>query len=176
MANEGNQNALGNDGGRPTKFESQFCEQVFKLCLLGATDKEIANFFEVSEATITNWKQYYPEFLASIKEGKLKADANVANSLYKRAIGFEYDEITWERIDSKENLALDETGEMVKQDAFRKKIVTKCFPGDIAAQNIWLKNRRSKRKVDEGAIGWADKVETEHSGNINLTNEPVKFE
>lgn len=32
--------------GRPTKYRPEFAEQARKLCLLGATDKELADFFE----------------------------------------------------------------------------------------------------------------------------------
>jgi hypothetical protein len=38
---------------------------------------ELAQFFEVSEATITNWKTDHPDFLQSIKKGKDEADARV---------------------------------------------------------------------------------------------------
>lgn len=55
--------------GAPTKYDEVFNEQVYKLCLLGAIDKEIAEFFNVCEATINNWKIEYPEFLESIKKG-----------------------------------------------------------------------------------------------------------
>ena len=43
-----------------------YAEQARKLCLLG-TDAELADFFEVSESTINNWKFDYPEFSESIK-------------------------------------------------------------------------------------------------------------
>lgn len=52
---------------RPTKYQEAYAEQARKLCLLGYTDAELADFFEVSEATINNWKLEYPEFLESIK-------------------------------------------------------------------------------------------------------------
>lgn len=52
---------------RPTKYQEAYAEQARKLCLLGCTDAELADFFEVSEATINNWKLEYPEFLESIK-------------------------------------------------------------------------------------------------------------
>jgi hypothetical protein len=52
---------------------------------LGATDEEIAEAFDVSGATIKNWKSDYPEFLASITQGKVEADARVAESTFKLA-------------------------------------------------------------------------------------------
>lgn len=147
-----------NKSGAPSKYKQEYCEQVFKLCLLGATDKEIADFFNVKESTINNWKVYHPEFLESIKKGKLNADAEVANSLYKRALGFEYDEITYEKINIDVDGIEEATDEDIKTEAYKKKIVSKMIVPDVAAQNIWLKNRRGK--VAKQAQRWADKVET----------------
>jgi hypothetical protein len=48
----GNQRALGNDGGRPTLFRPEFVDQVRKLCQLGATDVEVARFFEAATSTL----------------------------------------------------------------------------------------------------------------------------
>jgi hypothetical protein len=31
--------------GRPTKFCDEMCQQAWKLCLLGATDAQMADFF-----------------------------------------------------------------------------------------------------------------------------------
>lgn len=73
--------------GRPTDYRPEYCEQAEKLCLLGHTDRELAEFFEVVEATIYNWKNEHPEFLEAIKRGKQVADANVAQAMYKNACG-----------------------------------------------------------------------------------------
>ena len=73
--------------GQPTKYKEEYNEQVTKLCLLGATDEELASFFNVVVATIYNWKNQEPTFLEAIKEGKEEADAAVAHSLYQKAIG-----------------------------------------------------------------------------------------
>lgn len=128
-------------GGRPTKYKKEYNEQVFKLALLGATDKEIANFFNVKEQTINNWKKSEPEFFESLKKGKLEADANVAESLYKRALGYSYEE-------KREEKKGDKT--------ISKTITKKEVPADIAAINIWLKNRRSKVDNSKG-VKWVDK-------------------
>jgi RNA polymerase-interacting CarD/CdnL/TRCF family regulator len=79
--------------GRPTKYNEKYPNQAYKLCLLGATDEELANFFEVCEDTINEWKNVHDEFSVSIKKGKINADANVANSLYKRALGYKHDAV-----------------------------------------------------------------------------------
>ena len=75
--------------GRPTKYKPEYAEQAYKLCLLGAIDADMADFFNVEVSTLNNWKSEFPEFLESIKKGKMLADANVASRLYQRAMGYE---------------------------------------------------------------------------------------
>lgn len=41
---------------RPSKFKEIFVSQAEKLCKLGATDIEVADFFEVDVRTIYRWK------------------------------------------------------------------------------------------------------------------------
>ncbi len=150
--------------GRPTDYKEEYCEQVEKLCKLGATDKEIADFFDVVESTINEWKLKHPEFSESIKKGKLVADAEVAHSLHKRAVGYQFREVTYEKIGAKEETIEvgDEGMESIEAEQFKKKVVIKEVPPDVAAQNIWLKNRRGK--VSEGAQRWADKHELTGEG------------
>ena len=64
---------------RPTKYQEAYAEQARKLCLLGYTDAELADFFEVSESPINKWKLDYPEFSESIKKGKAVADAEAVS-------------------------------------------------------------------------------------------------
>src|SRR4051812_27917784 len=75
--------------GRPSTYRPEFAAQATKLCLLGATDEELASFFGVRRATIANWKKRQPDFIDAIKNGKSGADANIAASLYRRGIGYE---------------------------------------------------------------------------------------
>ena len=77
--------------GRPSDYRDEFPELAYKLCLLGAIDRELADFFEVSEQTINAWKEAHPEFLESLKRGKRYADANVADRLYRRATGYSHE-------------------------------------------------------------------------------------
>lgn len=124
-------------GGRPTKYNKQNCEQARKLCLLGYTDKQLADFFEVDEATINRWKIKYPEFCESIKKGKVIADGEVADSLFHRAKGYSH----------KDTHISNYQGEITKTD------ITKHYPPDTAAAFIWLKNRAS----------WKDRQDINHS-------------
>jgi predicted transcriptional regulator len=83
----------GEGGGRPTKYEVRFNRLAYKLSLLGASDKEIADSLEVSEATLYLWKNTYPKFSEAIKNGKEKADSAIAESLYKRANGYSHKDV-----------------------------------------------------------------------------------
>jgi len=151
--------------GRPSLYKKEYNEQVFKLCLLCATDNEIANFFNVEPSTINNWKKDYPEFLESIKEGKIQADANVAKSLYRKAVGYEIEE-------EEAKVVSQGNGQGSKIEIVK---VKKYYAPDTAALSIWLKNRRGKIKdVDDsgqetGGHKWADKQE------IDLTNAGKAF-
>ena len=128
--------------GRPSAYKPEYADQAFKLCLLGADDKRLADFFNVSEQTINAWKKAYPDFLEAIKRGKEEADAEVAASLYRRARGYTYEEKTIE-------------------DGKVTKVVVKEVAPDTGAAMAWLKNRQPQN--------WRDKHEIEHSGGVKQT-------
>ncbi len=127
--------------GAPTKYQPAYAEQARKLCLLGYTDVQLADFFEVSESSIHKWKHDFPEFSESIKKGKDVADAEVAASLYQRALGYSHDAVK----------IIASQGVIYREDYIEH------YPPDATSAIFWLKNRQSK--------SWRDKVETaiEHS-------------
>lgn len=143
-APQGNKNAIGNKGGgRKTDYQKTFATMAYKLAMLGATDKEFADFFEVSESTVNSWKKKHIEFSKALKKGKAIVDAEVVMKLYKRANGYKYDEVSYEKIlfdaDDKEN---------IKTKAYRKRIITKEVAPDVTAQIFWLKNRQKDKWKD----------------------------
>lgn len=121
--------------GRPPKYHDKVPEQALKLCRLGATDKELADFFGVKEATINQWKLDHPAFSDSLKEGKYLADAEVASKLFKRATGYSHPE---------DKIFNDNGSAMVVP-------TMKHYPPDTTACIFWLKNRQPAK--------WRDKVE-----------------
>lgn len=76
-------------GGRPSKYREEFPSMAFKYCLLGADNKMLARLFGVVESTIDKWIAEIPEFSGAVKDGRVEADANVANSLYFKAKGYQ---------------------------------------------------------------------------------------
>lgn len=133
--------------GRPSKYKEEFNEQARKLCLMGAVDAELADFFEVAVDTISEWKNVHPEFSASIKQGKMQADSNVADRLYQRAMGYEHPEVHISNYQ----------GEITKTP------ITKIYAPDPAAAIFWLKNRQRGK--------WRDKIDHEVGG---VDGAPIK--
>ncbi len=143
-APQGNDYAAGNEGGRPTKYKDEYPKLAYNYCLLGATNEDLATNFEVSVSTIDLWLQTIEEFSGAVKRGKIIADAKVAQALYRRAIGYKFKEITFEKIADQATLEMT-PDEMITQDAFKKKIVTKHLPPDAGACMNWLKNRQPSK-------------------------------
>lgn len=166
-APKGNKFAEGNAGGRPTKYKPEYAEQAYKLCLLGHTNEELATFFEVAPSTIDEWIAKNNEFSGAVKKGKVIADGEAAEGLYKRAVGFTYDEVTFEKIDGKVNLELSTAGDIKTEDAYRKKVVTKMIAPDPGAALNWLKNRQPQK--------WREKIEVEQK-NYNYNSDPLSPE
>lgn len=140
-------------GGRPSGYKPEYCDQAYKLCLLGADDKRIADFFEISEATLNRWKSEHPEFWESLKAGKENADAAVAASLYNRAKGYV----------SKKTVTATNGG--IVTDV---KVVDEYVVPDTTAAIFWLKNRQPKQ--------WRDKQEIDHSGRIDSSQTVISGE
>ena len=138
-----------NPVGRPSSYKSTYVDDVFKLSLLGATDKEVADFFSVCEATINTWKIQHPEFLESMCDGKLKADTQVAHKLYDKALGAEWIEQQAFKVRNQE-----------KTGSFTEEIqivdVKRVAPPDTQAISLWLRNRQGAK--------WRDKIDHEHTG------------
>lgn len=89
----GNQNALGNNGGRPTDYDPEYARIAQEMCRLGATDADLARAFDVAGSTIALWKVKHVEFSESIRLGKEPADDRVEASLYHRAVGYSHDAV-----------------------------------------------------------------------------------
>ncbi len=64
----------------------------------GLTDEQIAANIGISKQTFYDWKKKYTDFSDSLKKGKEVVDRLVENALLKRALGYEYTEVTKERI------------------------------------------------------------------------------
>jgi hypothetical protein len=107
----------------------------------GLTDIQIAHNMGISKDTFYTWKKRFPDFADVLKKGKEVVDREVENALFKRAMGYTYEE------------KHVENGQV-------KKIITKEVVPDVTAQIFWLKNRKPKY--------WRDRVETNEDDDDNV--------
>jgi hypothetical protein len=95
----------------------------------------------------------------TLKRGKEVIDRHVENALLKRALGYRYDEVTYEQVPCKPYY--DDVGERKEfKLEVTKKVVKEVHP-DTTAQIFWLKNRKPEV--------WRDKQEINHSGGTDNT-------
>lgn len=138
---------------RKSLFTEDMAEFAKDLCLLGATDQDLAKHFEVTLATINNWKRKHLSFRLAIKAGKFVADSQVAASLFQRAKGWSCEETDIRVIDKKVVLTK----------------FTKHYPPDTTAA-IYILNNRQKEL-------WRSHQVFEHAGKIatdQLTDEQLE--
>lgn len=131
--------------GRPSDYKPEYAEQARKLCTLGATDIEIADFFDVDVRTIYRWKHKHDDFCQACIVGKDALDDRVERSLYQRAVGYSFDS---EKV-------FNYQGAIVRADT------REHVPPDPGAAMHWLKNRRGdqwreKSEVDVNVHDVAD--------------------
>lgn len=120
----------------------------------GLTDEQISKNLGISKTTFYKYKDEHIELSELLKKGKEVVDYEVENSLLKRALGYEYEEKTYETVYDK------------NVDRYVEKLtkrVTKQVAPDTTAQIFWLKNRKPKE--------WREKQEIENniSGKISIT-------
>src|ERR1044071_5542894 len=112
--------------GRPTDYRREFCDLALNYCLLGATNAELAGFFDVAPRTIDNWIASHPAFAQAVREGKVMADARVARCLYQRAVGYDC---------TVERTVLHQGKERTLKNVVH-------HPPDTRACIFWLRNQR----------------------------------
>ena len=115
--------------GRKSLYKKEFDKQATKLCELGATNRDLSEFFEVSERTIERWSSEKESFCRALRIGKEPADMKVERALYHRAIGYSHPD---EHISNYQ-------GEITITP------ITKHYPPDTKAALAWAYNRMPDR-------------------------------
>lgn len=133
-------------------YRHEYAPQAERMCLLlGASDQDLAEFFEVKPATIKHWRQRHPSFNAALRRGRLQADAEVAECIFKQAKGT----ATIKR--TKVLQYKDGTHEVVEYE--------EALPPNTDAGKFWL-TRRQREK-------WGD-TKVQHVGNLDeMTDEEL---
>ena len=141
--------------GRRGKYEDWLTEdgllKVQGWARDGLSNEQIAHNMGVSAKTLCEWQNRFGEFRNAIKKGKEVVDREVENAMLKRALGYEYDEVTQEPVTDKD------TG--ITEMRVTKRVTKQIVP-DVTAQIFWLKNRKPEE--------FRDKRDVELSGHVEL--------
>lgn len=114
----------------------------------GLTEEQIAENMGICRDTLYEWKKQFSDISDTLKKGKEVIDRQVENALLKRALGYEYEEVSEKY----------ELGILTERKVTKKQVVP-----DTTAQIFWLKNRKPS--------DWRDKPEGEtEQGGITIVN------
>lgn len=141
--------------GRPTAFKPEYSKQATKLCRLGATNPELADFFDVAPSTISKWFIDYPEFSEAVKAGKEASDAEVAHKLYRRAIGYSHKDVDIKAYE----------GSIIQTP------IIKHYPPDPTSMIFWLKNRQPKKWREKQELG----LEISKGQSFKIGDQIIEF-
>ena len=108
----------------PPSYRLEFAEVARKLALAGATDRQMAWYFEVPLATKHDWLASVPELVQAVQYGRTLGDADVVDRFRQLAMGCFPKVVTRSVGSEKEPLTC-----------------IRYRPPHRAARNFWLKNR-----------------------------------
>lgn len=114
------------EAGRPTKYKAEYAKIAKKMCELGATDMDIVDALGIARSTFYKWRNEHQDFSDALKVGKDKTDDRVEMSLYRRAVGYEFESVKIFQFQGQEVIVP----------------YTEFQHPDTTAAIFWLKNRR----------------------------------
>lgn len=118
--------------GRPNKYETHVkprLDEIEALAKAGATNSEIGEALGISKSAFCDYLNKYKEFSDTVKQARLKGVAEVKKALFRKAVGFTYEE-------SKKIKRKDENG----RDVITMEITTKQAVPDSNAIQMYLRN------------------------------------
>lgn len=148
--------------GRNHGYAEWMDDQAYRLALLGLNDEEIAAAFGIHVDTFYRWQHEFPAFSEAIQKGKVRADADVAHSLYKRATGM---------VITSEKAFKGKDGEVVVAQTKTE------IPPDTGAAAKWLANRQRGRWTakEDGTGGSEDPSDTPDNQPLrNLSDDDLR--
>lgn len=131
----------------PGKYRPKYAELAYKLAQLGIPHQQIAGILEISESTFYEWQGCHAGFKTALKAGMALADANVANSVYRGAVGYSHNH---------------EEIKVIGEEVVRVPTM-KHYPPNPHLATFWLKNRQPEL--------WKEKVEIIEKPTIALVDK-----
>ncbi len=138
-------------------------DKVKLLAVHGLTDVELAYMMGTTEMTINRWKAI-PAFRDALDKAKLAADMEIEKSLYRRATGYEYEEVTTQGV-------ADGDGQLISKKISK---VSKSVAPDVVACIFWLKNRRPGQWRDRHDIDFGGSVDVVHEQRVDDIDAQIK--
>jgi hypothetical protein len=150
-------------------YRKTWDKMAYKLVLLGAGNKELADFFEIGLSTIDKIIKTEPTFKEALTEARTIANANVAQAFYHRAIGYSHPD---QVILSNQVKEYNEDGKVIK--SYNKPLIiptTKYYPPDGYSCQKWLALKDRQRWSDTTNININSTVN--HNVQINYLAEAI---
>lgn len=136
---------LPNKTGKPAHCRTELIRLLDEYTGGPGTVQELCRYLGITAYTFYEVQRTTPEFQQAVMRVRDRADDKVEASLYDRAIGYSYTEISRKTGVGKEGQRIDE-----------ETVHDKELAPDVGAQMNWLKNRRPDK--------WREKVDVEVSG------------
>jgi hypothetical protein len=138
-------------GGAPCKYPTHIyprLEEIAYWGLLGLTNAEMcdANHLDIAESTFYLYLNKFSEFSEAVNRNKPLSNAEVVIAQHKKAVGYDYDEKTYERALKRNaygEVMLNEKG-YPEYEMIEVKSVTKHVTASDKAGQWWLHNRDRK--------------------------------
>lgn len=142
---------------RRPDWNEDYTRQVFYLALLGLNNVQIGQVFGVSVNTVEHWIATQEGFGAAIEEGKAKADAEVAHSLYMAAKGYTCPDVV---VLTNRKRTYNDKGRVIEEKTEPLLVETvKHYPPNVTAAIKWL-------SVRQPGI-WKEDLDINLKGNIS---------
>lgn len=157
-----------------SKYDDSFVATALLCAKRGMTTEDLAEVFKVGVSSVNRWIEEQNEFRDAVKEGRRLFDSgHVESACLKRAMGYEFEEVSEEFIEidgrryiqKSDGIGKDRSHELVL--GVKRKITTKQIAPDVLAIMFWLQNRQPE--------DWKNvsKTEIQATGNIEHTHNHV---
>ena len=124
----------------------------------GYTYKDIADRFGINQATLSNYREKYPQIQEAIDEGRELTDYKVENALLKSALGYKTKEI--------KTTTIMRFGKVVET---QKEVLEKEQPPSVQAITLWLTNREKDKWKTPNSKNLLDEVEEDSTIQVTVT-------
>lgn len=128
------------------QFSSRKLPKIVKMAESGLADWQIAHNLGVEKGTFVWWKRTHPELKLALERAREPVIQEVENALYKRAIGYDTEEVHIEKIGGRRRI----------------KRIQRAMAPDVKAIAFYLTNRAPEKWKN------TQKIELEGNGGVHI--------